>query len=53
MWDKASLHDLIATKMSDYQIIVVANREAIYPPVRGRLDRVPTAGERDGRCSTR
>ncbi len=28
MWDKASLHDLIATKMSDYQMIVVANREA-------------------------
>ena len=28
MWDKASLHDLIATKMSGYQMIVVANREA-------------------------
>jgi alpha,alpha-trehalose-phosphate synthase [UDP-forming] len=27
MWDKASLHDLITTKMADYQIIVVANRE--------------------------
>jgi trehalose 6-phosphate synthase len=27
MWDKASLHDLIKTKLSDYQIIVVANRE--------------------------
>jgi len=27
MWDKASLHDLIATKMTDYQMIVVANRE--------------------------
>ena len=27
MWDKASLHDLIATKMADYQMIVVANRE--------------------------
>jgi alpha,alpha-trehalose-phosphate synthase [UDP-forming] len=28
MWDKASLHDLITTKMSGYQMIVVANREA-------------------------
>jgi trehalose 6-phosphate synthase len=27
MWDKASLHDLIANKMTDYQVIVVANRE--------------------------
>jgi alpha,alpha-trehalose-phosphate synthase [UDP-forming] len=27
MWDKASLHDLITTKMTDYQMIVVANRE--------------------------
>ena len=27
MWDKASLHDLIETKMTDYQMIVVANRE--------------------------
>jgi alpha,alpha-trehalose-phosphate synthase [UDP-forming] len=27
MWDKASLHDLIETKLTDYQIIVVANRE--------------------------
>jgi len=27
MWDKASLHDLIANKMTDYQMIVVANRE--------------------------
>jgi trehalose 6-phosphate synthase len=27
MWDKASLHDLITTKMTDYQFIVVANRE--------------------------
>ncbi len=27
MWDKASLHELIATKMSGYQMIVVANRE--------------------------
>ena len=27
MWDKASLHELIATKMTDYQMIVVANRE--------------------------
>jgi trehalose 6-phosphate synthase len=27
MWDKASLHDLITTRMTDYQMIVVANRE--------------------------
>ena len=27
MWDKASLHELIATRMTDYQVIVVANRE--------------------------
>ena len=27
MWDKASLHNLIASKLTDYQIIVVANRE--------------------------
>jgi trehalose 6-phosphate synthase len=27
MWNKASLHDLIDTKMTDYQMIVVANRE--------------------------
>jgi alpha,alpha-trehalose-phosphate synthase [UDP-forming] len=27
MWDKSSLHDLIETKMTDYQMIVVANRE--------------------------
>jgi trehalose 6-phosphate synthase len=27
MWDKASLHELIANKMTDYQVIVVANRE--------------------------
>jgi trehalose 6-phosphate synthase len=28
MWDKASLHELIKSKMTDYQFIVVANREA-------------------------
>src|SRR5260370_37832320 len=27
MWDKASLHDLITTRMTDYQMSVVANRE--------------------------
>ena len=27
MWDKASLHELIETKMTDYPMIVVANRE--------------------------
>jgi trehalose-6-phosphate synthase len=27
MWNKSSLHDLIETKLTDYQIIVVANRE--------------------------
>ena len=27
MWDKASLHELIETKLAGYQIIVVANRE--------------------------
>ena len=27
MWDKASLHELIRTKLTDYQVIVVANRE--------------------------
>jgi trehalose 6-phosphate synthase len=27
MWDKVSLHDLITLKMTDYQFIVVANRE--------------------------
>jgi trehalose 6-phosphate synthase len=27
MWDKESLHELIETKLTDFQIIVVANRE--------------------------
>lgn len=27
MWDKASLHELIRTRLTDYQVIVVANRE--------------------------
>jgi alpha,alpha-trehalose-phosphate synthase [UDP-forming] len=27
MWNKAALHDLIETRLTDYQIIVVANRE--------------------------
>jgi alpha,alpha-trehalose-phosphate synthase [UDP-forming] len=37
MWDKASLHDLIATKMSGYQMIVVANREAYIHRFNGDL----------------
>ncbi len=27
MWNRSSLHNLIETKLTDYQIIVVANRE--------------------------
>ena len=27
MWDKASLHELITTKLTNFQVIVVANRE--------------------------
>jgi alpha,alpha-trehalose-phosphate synthase [UDP-forming] len=37
MWDKASLHDLITTKMSGYQMIVVANREAYIHRFNGDL----------------
>ena len=51
MWDKASLHDLIESKMTDYQMIVVANREPyVHRYVGdGARDRVPAPGQRHGR----
>ena len=44
MWDKASLHDLIATRLRDYQMIVVANREPYQHRFAGaRIQCVPPA----------
>jgi hypothetical protein len=46
MWTKDALHDLIATKLSNYQLIVAANREPyIHRPAGitrgGRLTATP------------
>jgi hypothetical protein len=40
MWDKASLHELIRTKMTDYQFIVVAHREAYIHRFAGGADTI-------------
>src|SRR5207248_2513243 len=40
MWDKASLHDLIRTKLTDYQMIVVANREPYQHRYTGEDDAI-------------
>ena len=39
----------LTTKMTDYQMIVVANREPYIHRFAGDVDRVPASGQRHGR----
>jgi alpha,alpha-trehalose-phosphate synthase [UDP-forming] len=48
MWNKASLHELIETKLNDYQIIVVANREPYIHRYTGNDDEIECARPASG-----
>jgi trehalose 6-phosphate synthase len=51
MWDKASLHDLIATRLRDYQVIVVANREPYQHRYTGEGDTIEIIRPASGMAS--
>ncbi len=51
MWDKASLHKLIAEKLTDYQVIVVANREAYQHRYAGDGDSIECIRPASGMAS--